>query len=50
MIKLVSDLSFPLYAGLELAPSQFTLLVAKASPGHIPLPFLISGCKELAQR
>ncbi len=48
--KLLSDLSSPAITGLELAPSQFTLLVAKASSGHIPLPFLISNCKELAQR
>ena len=42
-MTLVSDLSFPaVVAGLELAPSQFSLLVAKASQGHIPLPFLIS--------
>jgi len=30
-------------AGMELAPfNVLTFQVAKASPGHIPLPFLIS--------
>lgn len=46
MLKRVSDLSSHTAAWLELAPSQFALLVAKASTGHIPLPFLISNFKN----
>jgi len=36
---------------MEVAPVlTFISMVAKASSGHIPLPFLISDLKELAQR
>jgi hypothetical protein len=34
---------------MELAPFTKSV-VAKASSGHIPLPFLINNCKELAAK
>jgi hypothetical protein len=50
IVERKSDLSSPELPGLELAPvSIYTEVVAKASTGHIPLPFLISKPKELAQ-
>lgn len=41
-----SDLSLTLCNVMELAPFTPKCVVAKASSGHIPLPFLISDVKR----